>query len=188
MTDHLARESHARIWGGLLDLGRVRRATVASAIFRLQVQFAPIGPDGPMQVADPVRYVQHFGFASLPPVGSDVAVVHLKGDRSNAVALGSNHQQHRPPPGMAAGDSAQYDVRGAYVWMTATGIVVDAAGNDVTIQNASGVFITAPAGTKITGSLAVTENLSVGNGATGTFTTPTGQMVTVQDGIVTNID
>ena len=32
-----------------------------------------------------------------------------------------------------------------------------------------------------------TQNLQVGNGATGSFTTPTGQVVTVQDGIVTNI-
>ena len=33
----------------------------------------------------------------------------------------------------------------------------------------------------------VSENVTVGNGASGTFTTPQGQTVTVQDGIVTNI-
>ena len=33
----------------------------------------------------------------------------------------------------------------------------------------------------------VAQNLQVGNGATGSFTTPTGQVVTVQDGIITNI-
>jgi hypothetical protein len=32
-----------------------------------------------------------------------------------------------------------------------------------------------------------TENLSVGNGASGVFTSATGQVITVQDGIVTNI-
>jgi hypothetical protein len=31
-------------------------------------------------------------------------------------------------------------------------------------------------------------NVSVGTGATGTFTTPTGNVVTVQNGIITNID
>ena len=31
-------------------------------------------------------------------------------------------------------------------------------------------------------------NLSVGSGYNGTFTTPTGNVVTVQDGIITNID
>lgn len=44
----------------------------------------------------------------------------------------------------------------------------------------SGVTITSPL-------VIATQNLQVGNGATGSFTTPTGQTVTVQDGIVTNI-
>jgi len=44
----------------------------------------------------------------------------------------------------------------------------------------SGIILTAPL-------VRVTENLEVGNGATGSFTTPTGQVVTVQDGIITNI-
>jgi hypothetical protein len=39
----------------------------------------------------------------------------------------------------------------------------------------------------VDGSLETTENLSAGNGATGSFTTPTGQTVTVVNGIVTNI-
>lgn len=43
------------------------------------------------------------------------------------------------------------------------------------------------AGVFVTGSIDVTDNLTVGNGATGTFSTPTGQTVTVQNGIVTNI-
>lgn len=40
---------------------------------------------------------------------------------------------------------------------------------------------------KVEGSLSTTENLSAGNGATGSFTTPTGQIVTVEGGIITNI-
>jgi hypothetical protein len=39
----------------------------------------------------------------------------------------------------------------------------------------------------LTGNLTVGESVSVGNGATGSFTTPTGQTVMVQDGIITNI-
>jgi hypothetical protein len=50
--------------------------------------------------------------------------------------------------------------------------VIDVAG--------SGVTITSPL-------VIATQNLQVGNGATGMFTTPTGQIVTVQDGIITNI-
>lgn len=44
----------------------------------------------------------------------------------------------------------------------------------------SGIILTAPL-------VVVSQNLQVGNGATGSFTTPTGQTVTVQDGIITSI-
>jgi hypothetical protein len=44
----------------------------------------------------------------------------------------------------------------------------------------SGITLKAP-------TVSVSDNLVVGNGATGSFTTPTGQTVTVQDGIITNI-
>ena len=44
----------------------------------------------------------------------------------------------------------------------------------------SGITLNAPL-------VVATQNLQVGNGATGSFTTPTGQVVTVQDGIITNI-
>jgi protein gp138 len=39
----------------------------------------------------------------------------------------------------------------------------------------------------ITGSLNVAENILAGTGASGSFTTPTGQTVTVQNGIITNL-
>jgi hypothetical protein len=55
------------------------------------------------------------------------------------------------------------------------------AGPDgITICDPSTVTIDAPA-TETTG------NLAAGNGVTGSFTTPTGQTVTIQNGIVTNI-
>ena len=44
-----------------------------------------------------------------------------------------------------------------------------------------------PSGVNIDGSLATTGNLSAGNGITCSFTTLTGQVVTVQNGIVTNL-
>jgi phage baseplate assembly protein gpV len=40
----------------------------------------------------------------------------------------------------------------------------------------------------ITGSLDVSGNVTVGNGASGLFTSEEGQTITVQDGITTNID
>jgi hypothetical protein len=52
------------------------------------------------------------------------------------------------------------------------------------------VLSVSPAGALISGSngnLFVEGNLMAGNGATGSFTTPTGQTVMVQNGIITNI-
>ena len=50
----------------------------------------------------------------------------------------------------------------------------------VAIQFGGGAII-------INGALTTTSNLVAGNGATGSFTTGTGNIVTVQDGIITNI-
>ncbi|MGO4704079.1 phage baseplate assembly protein V [Dyella sp. 2RAB6] len=49
------------------------------------------------------------------------------------------------------------------------------------------LHVTAPAGVTVVGSLSVSDNVSVGTGATGSFTTPTGLTVECRDGIVTNI-
>lgn len=57
-------------------------------------------------------------------------------------------------------------------------------------QDSNCVVTLSPTGVVIggtNGDLATTGNLSAGNGITCTFTTPTGQTVTVQNGIVTNL-
>lgn len=57
-------------------------------------------------------------------------------------------------------------------------------------QGADCVMTLTPAGIAVTGTngdLSVSGNLSAGNGITCTFTTVTGQTVTVQNGIVTNL-
>lgn len=51
----------------------------------------------------------------------------------------------------------------------------------------NGMHLQINAEVDIVGSLGVSGNVVVGTGATGSFTTPTGQVVTVQDGIITNI-
>ena len=62
------------------------------------------------------------------------------------------------------------------------------AGEDILIQSGTNITLQAPGGvTIVDGSLSVAGSISSGVGATGTFTTPTGQIVHVQNGIVTNI-
>lgn len=53
---------------------------------------------------------------------------------------------------------------------------------------ASEINIVSPSNVKITGNVYAGGNLSVGSGASGTFTTSTGSIVTVLDGIVVNIE
>jgi Gp5 N-terminal OB domain len=60
---------------------------------------------------------------------------------------------------------------------------------DVNITSAAGVGINAPAGLNVTkGNIMVAESVIVGSAASGTFTSPSGQTIHVQSGIVTNID
>lgn len=61
------------------------------------------------------------------------------------------------------------------------------SGGHVHVLAPGGIRVEADAGMTVVGTLSVSDNLQVGNGATGTFTTPTGQIVVVQDGIVTGI-
>lgn len=76
-----------------------------------------------------------------------------------------------------------------------TVVNIDSAGkatligaNDFDIDVGAVVNVDAPGGVAVTAPVvAASQNITAGTGASGTFTTPTGQIVTVQDGIVTNI-
>ena len=60
--------------------------------------------------------------------------------------------------------------------------------NNITLTAAAGIEMSAPAGINITkGNLTVADNISSGTGASGAFSTPSGQTVHVQDCIITNI-
>ena len=69
------------------------------------------------------------------------------------------------------------------------GVVLENTARECTFTlTPSAVMMKVPGEVKIdTPSVSVTNNLSVGNGASGTFASATGQIITVQDGIVTNI-
>lgn len=58
----------------------------------------------------------------------------------------------------------------------------------VIVTDDTTMTVTAPGGTVAnTPTATFTGNVVVGSGATGSFSTPTGQVVTVRDGIVVNI-
>lgn len=88
-----------------------------------------------------------FGFTSNPPAGSDAIVLHLTGERKSGVVVGTNHQASRPR-GLNAGESMLYSQDGKSIYMTASGgIVVEAKGQSVTVQDAT--VVTIKAATKV---------------------------------------
>jgi phage gp45-like len=118
-----------------VSLGRITIVDDTGSIQKLQVTGAP-GSDGAQGVEDGVYRVAQFGLASNPPITSEVLVLHLWGNRTLSIAIGTNHQPSRLK-NLGAGDSALYDVRGAYAWFKDDGLVIDAAGLAITVQNFS---------------------------------------------------
>lgn len=95
-------------------------------------------------------------------------------------------------------DERRFDLSDAYAIPCGNEIVGEADDNEnlsiwfgeayIKITKGGGVKFYAPGGMRAdTPGLSVTGNVSVGSGASGTFTTPSGNTVTVQDGIITNI-
>jgi phage baseplate assembly protein V len=125
------------IWQRVLHMIRSGRITVVDdtgPVQRVQVDQGALGPDDARSIVDKVPFLGIFGFSSSPPIQSDVVVLRLGGTRSLTVAIGTNHQPSRLK-GLGPGDSAQYDVRGAYIRLTAAGIIIDGAGLPMTIRN-----------------------------------------------------
>lgn len=102
-----------------------------------------------------------------PAVGDIGVMVFASRDITSVVATGK-----QSPP--ASGRTYNY-ADGLYLYSLARGTPTQY------IQFAGGISIESPV-------VSTSQNLSVGTGASGTFTTPTGQTVTVQDGIIVNID
>jgi len=95
------------------------------------------------ETRDGTPRIAEFGFTSRPPEGSDVLMVFLGGDRSKAVVVATAHQGSRPM-NLLAGESMLYDLWGKSIYLTKSGgIIVEAGGTPVTVNNATTVTINA---------------------------------------------
>lgn len=95
-----------------------------------------------LEVHDRVTRLQDYGLASVPPAGTDMLVLFMGGDRGASVAFGAGSQAHRPRD-LLPGDACLHDSRGHRVVVNSGGIVLDAAGHDVSVVNAGTVTINA---------------------------------------------
>lgn len=103
---------------------------------------------------------------------------------SNLSAYSATSMQLRSDDG-----STVIDVAGAAGTTTVTdalsSVALDGSGANL---NASSINLTAEVGNvEVSGDLQADDNVYVGSGASGTFSTPTGQTVTVQNGIIIDI-
>ncbi|WP_338803570.1 phage baseplate assembly protein [Xenorhabdus griffiniae] len=119
----------------MLGLGRVTTCNDTGVIQQVQYQTA-------MEVRDNTKRVAEFGFSSGLPANTDVVLAFLGGDRSNAVVIGSNHQQYRHR-GLNPGEVVVYNQWGLHILLTESGITVEAQGQPVTVNNAAQVTVNA---------------------------------------------
>jgi len=132
------------------------------------------------------RAFDAFDYDSLT-VGEQVVVLSVWGDVSQGVIVGAIPQDVQAAP--SSGDVWGKRFKdGAIITYDPDrhSMVVSIPEGAITIETDSRVRFKGPS-LVCDGSISAGENLSAGNGASGAFTTPTGQVVTVSNGIITEI-
>lgn len=118
----------------MFGIGRVTGQDDSGTAQKIQYQT-------PLEVASAHRLLD-FGFSSGLPVGSDVVIAFVGGDRSSPVVIASGHQSYRHT-GLNPGETVIYNQWGLSILLTESGITIEAAGQDVTINNANNLTATA---------------------------------------------
>ncbi|CAD6169521.1 baseplate assembly protein [Escherichia coli] len=122
----------------LLSVGRVTAGDDSGVVQTVQVQ-------SPSEVRSDTPVLQQFGFSSVLPVGTDVMVLSLAGNRSSAVVVASGHQSYRIN-GLRSGETVVYNQWGQCVRLGEDGIVVEASGQPVTVNSATTLSVMATEG------------------------------------------
>jgi len=141
------------------------------------------------QVTIPIEYPEYIRYPIK--VGDNGMVFPADARLGGITGLGSGIPSLNKPGNLSAlsfvwlgntGWSPADDPQAVVIYGPHGAIIRDTGANCVMTVAPSGVTISG-----VAGSLVTTGNISAGNGASGTFTAQTGQVITVQDGIITNI-
>lgn len=111
-----------------------------------------------------------------PAIGMQATVNFAGGDGNSPYATGALHSQTQPPPGVPEGEMWLFHKTGVYIKLTSVGEIETNAGT----WNHTGNL-------NVSGSITAGGNAGGFSGCDGSFTTPTGQIVTVKRGVITNI-
>jgi len=120
----------------LVGIGRVTLTDDSGDVQQLQITEGAAGQGFADRVTDKVRRVAEFGFASVPPLGSEALLLRRMGQRALSLVIGTSHRPSRPK-GLKPGDTVLYDMRGAKVQLTADGLLIDCAGLPAVVRNAT---------------------------------------------------
>jgi phage baseplate assembly protein V len=116
----------------MLGFGRVTKTDDAGELQYLQITQGALGTGFKDRVMDKVPRVSEFGFISVPPLESEVVLLHRGGDRSQSLVIGTSHRPSRLR-NLKPGDSGIHDVRGAKVLLTENGLEADCKGKPARI-------------------------------------------------------
>lgn len=173
-----------RLWRRVMGIVAIVRLTTANDTGGTQLAQVQINS---LQTHDGLPVLAHFGFSSNAPQGAIGVAIFGSGDRSNGVIIATGDAATRPTS-HGTGETVVYNAFQMSIWLRAAGIVIDGGGQPITINNSQSVTINASDSISLnSSSVATAGNLTVGAGATGTFTANGGVVVTVRDGIITNI-
>lgn len=86
------------------------------------------------QTPDDAEHFQHYGFTSVPLPGAEGIALAVGGSTGHTVVINVDDRRYRLR-GLPGGEVALYDDMGHKVHLTRNGIVIDGAGQLVTITN-----------------------------------------------------
>lgn len=121
-----------------LTTGKVTAMNDAGGVQVLQYQH-------PAEVRGSTPRMAEFGFSSGLPVGTDVLIACIGGERSSGIVIATNNSAYRHG-GLNPGETVIYSQWGQYVKLTESGIEVQANGQAVDVKQATQVTIEATAG------------------------------------------
>jgi len=121
---------------------RIQRAVVLLANDSLKMQRLQVAILAD-ESKDSVEHFQPFGFTAHPVPGAEAIVLRLGIGADHAVIIAVDDRRYRKTD-LGEGESAQYDAFGKFIHLTKDGgIIIDAAGADVTVNNAATITMNA---------------------------------------------
>lgn len=173
-----------RLWGRLshtVGRGIINLVDDSGPIQTTQLQIhGGSGQPGPSMIRDGVSTLHTFGVSSVPPIGSEAAMLSMAGDPSNTVVVATGHRESRPR-NMKPGQSQFYDQSGSSFLFTndhnakivATGTIAINGGTltvigtgSITLAVGGNNVIIDSAGIHVHGTLTVDGGPIINNGVT----------------------